>query len=48
MVFVCGAFMMVILPGVAAYIGGSVGFSGCGVYFGITGAAGRMFRGRPS
>lgn len=48
MVFVCGAFMMVILPGVAAYIGGSVGFSGSGVYFGISGAAGRIFRGRPS
>jgi hypothetical protein len=47
-VFVAGAFFMVIMPGIAAYIGGSVGFSGSGVYFGITGAAGRIFRGRPS
>lgn len=42
MVFIVGAFMMVILPGIAAYIGGSVGFSGTGIYFGIAGMASRI------
>jgi type IV secretion system protein VirB6 len=49
LVFVCGAFMMVILPSIAAYIGGSVGFSGSGIIGGIAlGArmAGGSFRSR--
>jgi type IV secretion system protein VirB6 len=49
LVFVAGAFFMVIMPGIAAYIGGSVGFSGTGIYLGISGTARNMIAtmGRP-